>query len=463
MANWEKLIEEHYSKKNKIDENTIFELIEQALIAEGYQDSEVIKNYPSMRLSTKGTKKAGGDPYDEDPPKKRSKSAPAGFGALEEGELEEATIRASRLFYYVRPDKVPKSILKSLGELPEDGLEDRIYVSQALNGDSGTFTFFLADKITRQDIADANRKKAPTSSMTSAKEIGEYTRKIEVAKTKITWLQTKPEELRAENEHLGIIKEKFLQAGITPETPATIEVLGKTFENVGSIDKLTSKTAVGDFGLLSPEGEPLFTISHKAVGFERYAAMVSTIKGLGRKQKVAATRFIRQSESMWKRGIFSGNRSSKGYYQMLADPSIASQVVYLIYGKGSNMADSLFVGEISLKPKGEGYKLDVEPGSGHTSFLRPQVPDVEEYLPIFRTRYGSGGSKVGFTAADITNLNNVIQSGKLTLGDLDSMNVSYSIDEFGGVENVFLPVRYYISPFSRNDGGEEIEFKNFEE
>lgn len=84
MANWEKLIEEHYSKKNKIDEKTIFELIEQALIAEGYQDSEVIKNHPSMRLSTKGTKKTSGDPYDEDPPKARSKSAPAGFGALGE-------------------------------------------------------------------------------------------------------------------------------------------------------------------------------------------------------------------------------------------------------------------------------------------------------------------------------------------------------------------------------------------
>lgn len=91
MANWEKLIEEHYSKKNKIDENIIFELIEQALLAEGYQDSEVIKNYPSMRLSTKGTKKAGGEPYDEDPPKARSKSAPAGFGVLEEesGEVPD--------------------------------------------------------------------------------------------------------------------------------------------------------------------------------------------------------------------------------------------------------------------------------------------------------------------------------------------------------------------------------------
>jgi len=98
MANWEKLIEEHYSKKNKIDENTIFELIEQALLAEGYQDSEVIKNHPSMRLSTKGTKKAGGDPYDEDLPKARSKSAPAGFGALEEEDIDEAVLNRKDLF-----------------------------------------------------------------------------------------------------------------------------------------------------------------------------------------------------------------------------------------------------------------------------------------------------------------------------------------------------------------------------
>lgn len=461
MANWEKLIEEHYSKKNKIDAKLIVEMIDLEL--ENAMQAGSIEGHAGKRLSTKGTKKAGGDPYSEDPPKKRSKSAPAGFGALEEDSLEEATIRASRLFYYVRPDKAPKSILGKLGDLPEGGLDDRLYVSQTLDGDNGTFTFFLADKVTRQDIADANRKKAPTSSMSSAKEIGEYTRKIAVAKTKITWLQTKPEELRAENEHLGIIKEKFLQAGITPETPATVEVLGQVFKNVGSIDKLSSKTAVGDFGLLDPEGNPLFTISHKAVGFERYAAMVSTIKGLGRKQKIAATRFIKQSESMWKRGVFAGSRSSKGYYQMLVDPSIASQVVYLIYGKGSNMADSLFVGEISLEKKGDGYELDVEPGSGHASFLRPQVPDVEEYLPIFRTRYGSGGSKVGFTADDVTNLNNVIQSGRLSLEDLDSMKVDYTVNELGGVENVSLPVRYYISPFSRNDGGEEIEFKPFEE
>ena len=269
---------------------------------------------------------------------------------VERVELEEATVRATRLFYYVRPDKVPKTILASLKGLPETELDDRLYVKQELSGDKGTFTFYLADKVTRKDIADANRKKAPTSSMDGAKEVGTPERLV---KTKITWLQTKPEELRAENEHLGIIKEKFLQAGITPETPASIEVLGKVIENVGAIDKLTSKTAVGDFGLLDPDGEPLFTISHKAVGFERYAAMVSTLKSLDRKQKLAATRFLKLAESAWKRGIFAGERSNKGFYQPLSDESVASQVVYLIYGKGANMADSLFVGELSLKKKGD--------------------------------------------------------------------------------------------------------------
>lgn len=87
MANWEKLIEEHYNKKKEVDTSLIMEMIDLEL--ENTFQSGVIDGHAGKRLSTKGKKKAGGDPYDEDPPKARSKSAPAGFGVLQEEEIEE--------------------------------------------------------------------------------------------------------------------------------------------------------------------------------------------------------------------------------------------------------------------------------------------------------------------------------------------------------------------------------------
>ena len=385
---------------------------------------------------------------------------------LVEQVMTEATIRPSRVYYYVRSDKVPNYIIAALSGIEELELEDRLYVTQELVSDDDVrFTFYLADSVNRNDIYIANRTKSPTPSMKGAVDIGTYERKVQLAKTKITWLQTKPPELRAENEHLGLIKEKFNQAGISPESPATIYVNGKKIDNVAGIDKISSKNAVGDFALIDSDGSPLFTMSHKALGFERYAALVSTMKSLGRRNKTAASRFVKQSEVKWKRDVFSGKRSSKGYYQLVTDEEIASQLVYLIYGMGGSAADSLFIGEISLVQRGENGNFDmgVEQIGQTAVYLRPELPDVEEYLPIFRTRYGSGGSKVGFNANDVVNLNSVIQSGKLTLEDLDKMGVLYEIDEFGAIENVSLPVRYYISPFSRNDGAEDIEFKRFHE
>ena len=48
------------------------------------------KRHAEKRMSTKGEKKKGGAPYDINPPKARSKSAPAGFGgAMEEGIVGE--------------------------------------------------------------------------------------------------------------------------------------------------------------------------------------------------------------------------------------------------------------------------------------------------------------------------------------------------------------------------------------
>jgi len=67
-----------------------FRLIDEALNERDFQkDSERIKRHASMRMSTKGKKKKGGTPFNINPPKTRSKSAPPGFGgSLEEGKVE---------------------------------------------------------------------------------------------------------------------------------------------------------------------------------------------------------------------------------------------------------------------------------------------------------------------------------------------------------------------------------------
>ena len=81
MANWEKLIEERYIKKRQIKVSTLLEMVDLEL--ENAFQSGAIEGHAGKRLSTKGKKKLGGDPFDEDPPRERSKSAPAGFGVFE--------------------------------------------------------------------------------------------------------------------------------------------------------------------------------------------------------------------------------------------------------------------------------------------------------------------------------------------------------------------------------------------
>ena len=415
--------------------------------------------------------------------------------------FDEATIRASRSYYYVRPDKLPKNLINQIIEWEPQlkdrdvkeitqYLNDKLFVSQGFDADEAIFKFYFSDDgVTRTDIMKANRSKSPTPNMQSAKELGEYKKKVVVEKTKISWLQTKPEELRAENEHLGMIKEKFIQAGITKENPATILIEGhsesKVVERVSFINKLKSKTAVGDFGLFGPEAfdvdekgnvdysnqkeAPLFTMSHKAIGFERYAAMVSTLKRLDSSEKKAAVEFLNKVEQAWKDSVFNMVPSSRGFYQKVDDPGIASEVVYLIYGKSADRADSLYVGEIDLKKTGEqAFKLTVVPVDQATVHVYPEIPNEPEYLPIFKTRYGSGGSKIGFSSEDIAMLNSMVQEGKTTVSDLSKPRKSGGsglvlqsekdeITEEEIILGAHLPVRFYISPMRRADGAEEIE------
>ena len=70
-----------------------FRMIEEALNEIEPIQKAYSKNHASKRMSTKGEKKKGGTPYDIDPPKARSKSAPPGFGgSLEEGKVENVLL-----------------------------------------------------------------------------------------------------------------------------------------------------------------------------------------------------------------------------------------------------------------------------------------------------------------------------------------------------------------------------------
>tara|TARA_R100000808_G_C2141731_1_gene149554 strand:+ start:42 stop:1262 length:1221 start_codon:yes stop_codon:yes gene_type:complete len=394
--------------------------------------------------------------------------------------LDESTIRTGRIYYYVSPSEMPKygvDILKAATDDPIEELEDRVFVQARMVGDNRhAFDFFLLPEKSdstyglREDVLKANQTRQPTEAMKSAAKIGEYERKVELGRTKIRWLQTRPEELRKENEELLSIKHKFLTEGIGPagEThvdstglvvdlrPATIYVKGRKIEDVVAIDKIKMKNGVGDFGLFDSNGNLVFSISHKALGFERYASMISTMKSLAKKEKSAAVKFIRDVSKEWKRDVFSNQRSTKGYYRLADEPEIASLIVYLIYGEGVRQANSLFVGEMSLEERADGFDLGVADHKGNAIYLNPELPDIEEYLPIFKSRYGSGGSKIAFSEYDQFNLNQAIQAGHLSVSDLDSMKVDYKLGDFGEVKEVSVPVRFYVSPLSRNDGAEEI-------
>ena len=95
MANWEKLIEERYIKKRQIKVSTLLEMVDLEL--ENAFQSGAIEGHAGKRLSTKGKKKLGGDPFDEDPPRERSKSAPAGFGSLEETTLSHSELKPEKV------------------------------------------------------------------------------------------------------------------------------------------------------------------------------------------------------------------------------------------------------------------------------------------------------------------------------------------------------------------------------
>ena len=103
-----------------------FRLIEEVMEEIDFQkDSSRIKKHSNMRMSTKGTRKPGGAPYDVSPPKARAKSAPPGFGgALEESERFSEGIQEET--WYHGTDSPLEGDIKPLYLTPSKNLADML-------------------------------------------------------------------------------------------------------------------------------------------------------------------------------------------------------------------------------------------------------------------------------------------------------------------------------------------------
>ena len=299
------------------------------------------------------------------------------------GFLEEATIRPGREYYYVNVKKAPKrkiidAILQATKlESPEE-LENKLFCSCALSEEQANFTFhFAPEGVSQADVTTANRNNAPTENMANSNEVLTIAKTIEPGKTKISWLQVKKEELRAELLALRKIQKQFSDAGIFPNEgdkkgqAATVKVqssqsnLAVTLEGVAGIRKVDSKDCVGDFEFYDVFGNTInyavgegkqkqnkpFLISHKASGFERFAALKSTLKKIVSSKEIeVATEgpegFIKNAKDVFMEELLAEapKRSSKGFWSFAEDET----VIYFIYGITTKKASCVIVGDMSL-------------------------------------------------------------------------------------------------------------------
>lgn len=266
MANWEKLIEEHYEKKNKVDLREVYKLIDEALAREtNYQGSGAIEGHASKRLSTKGKVNKDADPFNEDPPKKRSKSAPAGFGVLEEEDIDEAALNRKdlfkrnnlKLFLQKVKDGTPFE-LKNGGEVVIDAEKSKDFLralAQSQEPDSGARLF------------TTDGKRFGIGALQKTDEFGGKGSEHFVSK-----------EIAARGQLDDLIKSAIASLG--PEVDSIIirvvelkEINGEeiedpivTFEDVIGVDdqgKVGGVDPKSDFRLIRKNGQPDVHISHK--------------------------------------------------------------------------------------------------------------------------------------------------------------------------------------------------------
>ena len=258
MANWEKLIEEHYEKKNKINFDDVYRLIDEALAREtNYQGSGAIEGHPHKRLSTKGKVNKDADPFNEDPPKERSKSAPAGFGALEEAEdIEEAALNRKDIFkrnnlktFLSKVDSGEPFELVKGGEAIIDPNASEEFLAALRNGETPA---------SNSKLYSVDGKRFGLGSLKKTDQFGGRGSDHFVAK-----------EIAARGQLDDLIKQAIAAANTEA---ITLRVLDKTgsvlveYDDVVSVidqDKVKGVDPKSDFRLIRKDGKPDVHISHK--------------------------------------------------------------------------------------------------------------------------------------------------------------------------------------------------------
>jgi hypothetical protein len=396
---------------------------------------------------------------------------------ISEELLQEATVRDHRIIYQLNSKKAPKWIIKNIIQalldmapsVPDDiraeidadprkFLKDRIVFNQNLvTPTQAKFTVVWAPKgYDLENVKDSNKSGMPMFDNLTI-PLFSFSQPYEIEST-VGWLTTKEEELRCEADELASIRNIFKENGISIDKPATIVVVSTQtgnqlkFDNVVDIVKSPSKTAVADFILIDNAGQeiPGSGISHKCLGFERFAAFKAMLKSLNDTPELKAEILAieKKINGRWINDTLN-NQEESAYWHPIQHVDLPR----LLYGTDAKMLAVSARGGLRLAKVGDnifGLSATGTGEGGPELLVYPEVPEADQYQPIVKIRYGKGGSKLKLDGEDINAI-----AHKLASGQAVSKRIKMETDDMTDpplITSAHIPLRYYIAPKRRAAG-----------
>ena len=393
-------------------------------------------------------------------------------------KLQEATIRDHRIIYQLNTKNAPNWIIENIIQslldvapgIPEDVraeiesnprgfLKDRIVFNQNLvTPTQAKFTVLWTPKgYDLTSIKSSNKSGKVEGNLKQSVSLFSFTRPYEV-QSKIGWLTTKEEELRCEQAELDSIRAIFKKNGIKVGSPATIVVVSSqtgtqlTFRDVIDIVKSPSKTDVADFILIDNAGMPIpdSGISHKCLGFERFAAFKTMMRSLNDTPELKAQVSVIEKK-INKRWIDDAinNQEESAYWHTIRHVDLPR----LLYGTDAKMLAVSAQAGLRLEKITEntfGLSATGAGQGGAELLLFPEVPEADQYQPIVKIRYGAGGSRLYLDGEDINAITHKLASGQ-SVSDRIKLEKD-DMTEPPIITSAYIPLRYYIAPKRRSAG-----------